>query len=153
MAASASSPAAPPPTLRKSMSSSQSSKTQTSIAGFFKKAPTTDTARPASVALPINNKVKSGGGKKNAQTSKHDHPTPAPSSDAVDPMDDVENRAPGATKVDLPNPLPSPITPAEMTNKTQQRDEKLLQDFSSPSRKVRDTSSLAGREVDYILPG
>ena len=105
-----------PPTLKKSTSGSQPVKNQMSIAGFFKTQP----ASTEQNGLPINTRMGQQGSTATL--------TPAPSSDAIDPEEDIK---PPVSK-GLVNGLPSPITPAEVTGAKEQDRET----FSSPSRKV-----------------
>lgn len=134
MADPANSPSIPPPTLRKSTSSSQSAKTQTSIAGFFKKQ-STALQNSTRNTLPINSKLESTIKQKKIAPPSQDL-TPAPSSDGLDPADNAENRMPDDLHLDVVNPLPSPITPAEMASSIKQQTTYITQTFSSPSRKV-----------------
>ena len=130
---------APPPSLKKSTSSS---KNQTSIAGFFKKAsiqPSANgTARPNSVLLPINGLARMRGAKKSPRGSSQSL-TPAPSSDAAEGLDD-EVVQPGPVEVNgkgHSNSLPSPITPSSAAAVENQVDVRAPKGFYSPSRKVR----------------
>ena len=130
---------APPPSLKKSTSSS---KNQTSIAGFFKKAsrqPSTNgTARPNSAVLPVNGLAKMNGAK-NALRGSSQSLTPAPSSDAAEGLDDevVQPEPVGVNGKGPSNSLPSPITPTSAAAVERQVDTEAPRGFYSPSRKVR----------------
>ena len=129
---------APPPSLKKSTSSS---KNQTSIAGFFKKASmqssTNGTVRPNSAILPVNGLARMNGTKKSPRGSSQSL-TPAPSSDAAEGLHDeivqpepVEVNGKGHS-----NSLPSPITPSSAAAVETQVDVGAPNVFYSPSRKV-----------------
>ena len=135
---------APPPSLKKSTSSS---KNQTSIAGFFKKAsmqPSTNrTARPNSAILPVNGLARMSGAKKSSRGSSQSL-TPAPSSDAAEGLhDEVVEPEPVEVNGKGPsNSLPSPITPSSAASIENQVDVGAPKGFYSPSRKVRFRSLL-----------
>ena len=130
---------APPPSLKKSTSSS---KNQTSIAGFFKKAsmqPSANgTARPNSAILPVNGLSKMSGTKNSTRGSSQSL-TPAPSSDAAQaPHDEIVQ--PESVEVNGKGPsnsLPSPVTPSSVAAVENQVDVRAPKGFYSPSRKVR----------------
>ena len=130
---------APPPSLKKSTSSS---KNQTSIAGFFKKAsiqPSTNgTAKPNSAILPVNGLARMSGAKKSPRGSSQSL-TPTPSSDAAEGLDDevVQPESVGVNGKGPSNSLPSPITPSNAAAVENQVDVRAPKGFYSPSRKVR----------------
>jgi len=140
-------PSAPPASLKKSTSSS---KNQTSIAGFFRKAQgtqasTNDAPRLHSSTLPINGLAKKGANRGSSQSL-----TPAPSSDAVAPEDvkEEENIKPVKRNGNVSNGLPSPITPASAVNAGDGvGDDVVPKGFYSPSRKVRVSGNIFGREL------
>ena len=124
-----------PPTLKKQSSSSQSSKNQKTLFGFFQKkdvsqASQSSPASPKSAALPARtNSVP----KKPTRAVPNHNLTPVPSSDAIDESEPAtathkESRLTG---------LPSPTTPANGVVTVQtpvDSDDFAL--FSSPSRRV-----------------
>ncbi len=130
---------APPPSLKKSTSSS---KNQTSIAGFFKKASmqtsTNGTARPNSAILPVNGLGRMNGAK-NALRGSSQSLTPAPSSDGAEGLHDelVQPEPVGTNGKGPSNSLPSPITPTSAAAVEKQVDAGAPKGFYSPSRKVR----------------
>ena len=132
-----SSPVTLPPSLKKS-SSSQSSKNQKSILGFFQK-------KSGNVLMPNVNEAS----KVNASTVLHqktpkkplvsrpserssDSLTPAPSSDALEAInDEAHDQSRGIRSSVIP-----PITPADSTMSGQDTPDSGMLLFSSPSRKV-----------------
>ena len=128
-----------PPSLKKSTSGSHSSKNQTSIAGFFQKKPATSSSngnsKPNCSALP----VRSSPSKKTKRfiQGSDQSLTPAPSSDAVEKEEDQKTRPAIANGSFKGNGLPSPLTPAGVTNGDSPANSLAVPiGFYSPSRKV-----------------
>lgn len=139
-----SSPAVPTPTLKKSTSSSQSSKNQKSILGFFQKR-ATDPSQPRSHGTLSSNGLSTQSNdvrkktlvKRPAKGSSQSL-TPAPSSDAPEELvlqDEVPHRK---VMQSQENGLPSPITPVPGLGDDGSQDIEPSSSltFSSPSRKV-----------------
>lgn len=134
-----------PPSLKKSTSSSMSSKSQMSIAGFFQKK----LAEPSNISSPGSNGSTLPGAanivlaskkiKKSTQGSDQSL-TPAPSSDPVEHDDVTESRPVMKSGRSKPNGLPSPVTPAGVPN-----------GFYSPSRKVGHPGASSSSRSDTIL--
>ena len=135
------------PTLKKTMSGSQSAKNQMSIAGFFIKQAsspsTSETASSKQPMLPAHGVPKTM--KRNSSATVKQSLTPAPSSDAIDDSETLGTEPVVRIDADAVNGLPSPVTPAEVTEKTIQQDDRDRSGFaafSSPSRKVLPCASL-----------
>ena len=129
-----------PPSLKKSTSNSQSGKNQSSIASFFQKksAPVAATAtlKMEEPYLPANGIAKSTAFKKSPKGSSQSL-TPAPSSDAPEYADEKESTPTIAKEKSTVNGLPSPVTPAEVTIKDEQKNgHEPSKGFYSPSRKA-----------------
>ena len=132
-------PTPAPPSLKKSASGSQSSKNQTSIAGFFQRkasAPAVNGTPPTNGSvLPVRNSPSHK--TKRSTEGSNQSLTPAPSSDAVEQEERDAPRpvvAKGHTKG---NGLPSPITPAGIVNgDSPVQGHTIPTGFYSPSRKV-----------------
>ena len=133
------SPAAPP-SLKKS---SSSSKNQTSIAGFFRKkdpeAVSNGTPTINGSALPLHVSPKKKGVKKLPKASNHHNLTPAPSSDAVEDIEEEQEvKSVRLNGAHAPNGLPSPVTPASIGARNDVvADDTAPKGFYSPPRKVR----------------
>jgi len=113
----------PKPAAKKTTASSKSEKGQRSIVSFFQRAATSTPKAPCSAA---------------GQSSKRTASplTPAPSSDAVDPLSQEHEFVDGSKNKE--NGLPSPVTPVEDVKDTDHIPEGVDGKVdSSPSRKVR----------------
>ena len=132
-----SSPVTLPPSLKKS-SSSQSSKNQKSILGFFQKKsgdvlqPKVNEALNTDVSTGLYPKVQKKTLVSRPSEMSSDSLTPAPSSDA---LEDVDDEAHDQNKGKASSIVP-PITPADSTMSGQDTPDSGMLQFSSPSRKV-----------------
>lgn len=138
-----SSPAAPP-TLKKSTSSSKS---QTSIAGFFRKKDSVASAdgTPINTAttLPKSNGIRI------SSISSSQSLTPAPSSDAAEDLGGEVQTKPVKKKGNhASNGLPSPIMPASVFDASDPGQENIVpKGFYSPSRKVSIFPTTSGSRI------
>lgn len=125
-------PKAPPPSLKKSASSSKS---QTSIAGFFAKStPATTKGISDSNALMLS---KNGLAAKKHYRSSSQSLTPVPSSDAAEPGKEEESAPAPRNGHTGSSSLPSPVTPASVSEVSDQtHSTEVPKGFYSPSRKV-----------------
>ena len=131
-----------PPLLKKSMSGSQSSMSQKSIASFFQKRNAEGQAAKVNVPtkLPTRGQPANGALKKpfNPARGSSSSLTPAPSSDAIQ-EDDVEDEILIKPKsINGAGSLPSPVTPADdptITGAALAASGRSVK-FDSPSRKV-----------------
>ncbi|KAL8917641.1 MAG: hypothetical protein Q9208_007822 [Pyrenodesmia sp. 3 TL-2023] len=133
-------PARPPPSLNKS-TSSQSSKNQKTIMGFFQKKPSNiPTHEP-------NGLPKISGSATRGPSSSL---TPAPSSDPPEEPESLQKGPKQLNGFGSANGLPSPITPANGTVNEEAAGPNGLSYFNSPSRKAKKAISYAesGDEED-----
>lgn len=143
-----SSPAAPP-ALKKSTSSSKS---QTSIAGFFRKkdsvASTDGTPNNTATTLPKSNGIRI------SSISSSQSLTPAPSSDAAEELGgEVQKKPVKKMGNHASNGLPSPITPASVLDASDPGQENMVpKGFYSPSRKVSTSTSTLVDGITDITP-
>ena len=132
-----------PPSLKKSTSGLQSSKNQTSIAGFFQKKTATPSISSTSKINGSVFPVRSSPSKKYKRypAGSDQSLTPAPSSDAVEKEEEEDELKPVvANGTSKPNGLPSPITPATVINgQLLSNGRAVPAGFYSPSRKARST--------------
>ena len=148
MAKAANSPSAPPATLKKSTSGSQSSRGQMSIAGFFKRQATLESNNAGNETSQATLLVNGNATKATTRKRSQDL-TPAPSSDAIDQPDSPDPRLLAKSNKEVVIGLPSPITPAGVTDVVKQEDvRKLPFGFSSPSRKVTSGDPAFNSRVD-----
>jgi hypothetical protein len=135
-------PAATPPSLKKSTSgsqSSQSSKNQKSILGFFQKK-TSEALQPNINGASRSNGLPSADDASSKtklvqRSAKSNHSlTPAPSSDAI--CGEEEEDYDTTTKNPLMNGFPTPATPASNVKPKDNPQPSSSLQFSSPSRKV-----------------
>ncbi len=119
-------PARPPPSLNKS-TSSQSSKNQKTIMGFFQKKPTDVPT------LEFNGLPKVNGAAIRGPSSSL---TPAPSSDPPEEPESLRKATNQPNGLGAANGLPSPVTPANDTTNKEAAGANGLSHFNSPSRKV-----------------
>ncbi|KAI4147367.1 MAG: hypothetical protein L6R39_003130 [Caloplaca ligustica] len=120
-------PAHKPPALKK-QSSSQSSKNQKSITGFFQKKPSSTPAPDFSNLPTVNGSVRRG---------PSSSLTPAPSSDPPAEPESVRKASKMLPNIGSANGLPSPVTPANSTAIRETASMSGSVHFSSPSRKVK----------------
>ena len=152
-------PARLPPSLKKQNSSAASNKNQRSILGFFSKAaPTTpqagstvvQKANGLSATSNGNAKLPSASSKKSTfAKAKGQSITPLPSSDPADipsSQENVSNDVPD----EIENGLPSPLTPAK-SNVKQGVNGSHVEEFSSPSRRVRVTPNISSLRLTVSL--
>ncbi len=132
-----------PPRL-KNTSSSNSSKSQKSIVGFFQ--PNTTGFRPSVASTRENPKLPTGSSRRGAKSvppkniarSSSQSLTPAPSSDAINDIKSDEEPVVEKQLNHRRNGLPSPVTPlgGVVASPPVSNDMKMPLTFSSPSRKV-----------------
>ena len=147
MAGSGKAAKAPPPSLKKS-SSSQTAKSQSSIANFFQKKTSHEPQ------LPINGFAKESTGKISSKASiSTSSLTPAPSSDAPEYEQETGTERPEGKPLAIG--LPSPVTPAGATIKHERSNGVgASKGFYSPSRKVEmSLPSSTESSADLCLPG
>lgn len=130
------------PQLVRAPSSSQSTRSQQSILGFFQKktdppAPSANGQKSSSGGLPFTNRTSSKHARPAPKTNSSTQSiTPAPSSDALEsPKKELTNMALGGPD----NGLLSPVTPmneAAQSRKASRSSSAAVVTFSSPSRKV-----------------
>ena len=139
-----SSPAASTPTLKKSTSGSQSSKNQKSILGFFQKRATdpsqtsnSGSSKPNGLST-YSNEVKKKTLAKIPVRGSSQSLTPAPSSDALEELDVLDEILHKKGMRSEENGLPSPITPVPGVGGDGSQDVEPSSSltFSSPSRQV-----------------
>ncbi|KAL8773667.1 MAG: hypothetical protein Q9209_001433 [Squamulea sp. 1 TL-2023] len=137
-----STPPDPLPTLRKS-SSTQSSKNQKSIVGFFQKKPSNTPKSELSSLPPINGSKPYPQGK-TASRGPSSSLTPAPSSDGPEEPQSHQKMPIQLNGTTSANGLPSPVTPANTVLNNGEVNGSMH--FNSPSRKAK-------RVINYAESG
>ncbi|KAL9621161.1 MAG: hypothetical protein Q9160_004412 [Pyrenula sp. 1 TL-2023] len=142
------------PTLKKSSSTTQSSRNQKSILGFFQSRtptakspslPVVETASSAQKASRSSPRYR----KSTGQHATSQDLTPAPSSDAPDGEDDRAQHSKGTAESEQLNGLPSPDTSANGDVKGKAaEDGPELTNFGTPSRRAKKFTSYAEPESD-----
>jgi hypothetical protein len=134
----AQSPATPTPALKKSTSSTQNTKNQKTLLGFFQKTPNTASSTSTLPDRPSPASRKKGG--LQARSFVHANSsqiTPVPSSDALDEDDNSAQQNVSKESSRSTEGLPSPVSSAngELVGQTT-ADAEELTNFGTPSRRV-----------------